>query len=145
MNKYVSHLDEFLNLDYKLEILPFEEDNEKGYVVKSPELKGLEVYGETVEEALSEVREAKEALYQVYSNNKTPIKYPKKYSPSAENFSGRITVRIPKTLHKRVHEYSDKNDVSLNTAMIQLLNDGLYYNESPAIIKEDSENMNKRA
>lgn len=125
MGKYVKNLKEFLSLDYKLEIIPFEDLGEKGFVVKSPELKGLEVFGETIEEALDEVVEAKKALYEIYKRKEMLIKYPETYKSEDEQFSGRMTIRIPTNLHRSIFEYANENKISLNTGIIQLLNDGI--------------------
>src|SRR5699024_4381982 len=89
------------------------------------ELQGLEVYGETIEEALEEVSEAKKALFDIYTMKEISIKYPEKYQSESEKYSGRITIRIPTSLHRNIHEFSIENKISLNTSVIQLLNDGL--------------------
>lgn len=146
MSKFVKNLEEFLSLDYKLEIIPFEEEGEKGFVIKSPEINGLEVYGETIEEALEEVVEAKKALYKIFTIKKIPIKYPQKYRSDIERFSGRLTIRIPKNLHRDITEFSNHNNVSLNTGIIQLLNDGLkqrHYDSMKEEILAKISNMNK--
>ncbi|MRG86727.1 type II toxin-antitoxin system HicB family antitoxin [Salinibacillus xinjiangensis] len=127
MSRYVKSLEEFLNLDYKMVITPFEDEGEKGFVVSCPEISGLEVFGETLEEAIEEVREAKIALYEVFLEKGINIRYPEEYNFEDEDFSGRMTLRIPKTLHKRIKYYSEDNNVSLNTGIIQLINDGINY------------------
>lgn len=128
MSNYVGSLKEFLALNFKLEIIPFDEENEKGFVVKSPELKGLEVYGDTIEDALEEVNEAKIALYKIYTDKGIQIPYPEKHQVN-NNFSGRMTIRVPKSLHQTLSTYANRNEVSLNTGIIQLLNEGLKYKE----------------
>ncbi|MFB9974574.1 hypothetical protein FPQ10_06050 [Allobacillus sp. SKP2-8] len=143
MSKFVESLDEFLSLNYKLEIVPFEEEGEKGVVVKSPEINGLEVYGDTIEEALAEVDESKKALYSLYKEKGWVIKYPNEYSQEKDNFSGRTTIRMPKTLHRRVYEYSQQCDVSLNAGIVQLLNDGLKEQEMEQLREDILDKISK--
>lgn len=45
---------------------------------------------------------------------------------SLEEYSGKITLRLPKTLHRDVKERSEIEGVSLNQTIVQLINDGLF-------------------
>ncbi|GGP17308.1 type II toxin-antitoxin system HicB family antitoxin [Oceanobacillus neutriphilus] len=144
MNKYVESLEEFLKLDYKLVITPFEEEGEKGFIVSSPEINGLEVFGVTIDEALKEVNEAKQALFYLQQDKGEKIAYPKGYETNDENLSGRMTIRVPKMLHKRIKDYSNVNGTSLNTSIIQLLNDGFNYNETNILRENIIETLNNK-
>ncbi|WP_281486567.1 toxin-antitoxin system HicB family antitoxin [Lysinibacillus sphaericus] len=123
MKKINYSLEEFLKLQYKFIVTPYkdEEHNEEGFIITSPELNGIEVFGETLEEAHEEFREAKIAWYEMKCNLGEDIDPPKVGITS----SGRLTVRLPKTLHFKVEEFAKEEGVSLNTGFIQLVNEGL--------------------
>ncbi len=134
--KKVETLEEFLNLDYEIKITPFYEDGEQGYVVTCPEIKSIEVYGESIEEALEELKEAKIAIYEMSQELGEVIYYPKKYYTFDRRSSGRLTVRLPVQLHDDVKDYAEYNLVSLNTAIIQLVNNGLQANDNKALFEK---------
>ena len=45
---------------------------------------------------------------------------------SLEEYSGKITLRIAKTLHRNLKERSEIEGISLNQTIVQLINDGIY-------------------
>jgi predicted RNase H-like HicB family nuclease len=134
MSKVINTLDEFLSLNYEMKITPYSDEDEAGFIVTCPELEGIEVFGETVDEALEELYEAKIAYYEMSEGEKGfQIQYPKSYQKE-DDPSGRLTARLPVNLHKKVRNYSYENKVSLNSAIIQLLNDGLMENERNIVL-----------
>lgn len=67
-------LDDYLNLKYPMSIYP-EEDG--GYVVLLPDLPGCMTQGETLEEALANIEEARELWIEtVYASGKREIALP---------------------------------------------------------------------
>jgi predicted RNase H-like HicB family nuclease len=128
-------LEEFLDLKYKIEITPYydEEYAESGYVITSPELSGIKVFGETIDEALIEYHEAKIAWYEMKEKMHEEIPQPFQFK---EKPSGRLTVRLPIELHEKVNEFSSSNSISLNLAIIQLINNGFEKNNSSKVFDE---------
>lgn len=139
MKKTVKTLEEFLSLQYEVKITPFEEDDEMGYVITCPEIEGIEVYGENIEEALEELKEAKIAIFELNKELNIPINYPKNYHESKTELSGRLTARLPVYLHRKIKNFAKENSISVNTAIIQLISEGFKNSELEAIQREMKE------
>ena len=98
-------------------------DEDGGYIAVSPEFPGLSAYGETPNEALKEAVDALELFIETYSEQGKPL-------PEANftrDYSGQIRARLPKSLHERLAMRAEDEGVSLNTLMIQLLCEGLSF------------------
>jgi antitoxin HicB len=92
-------------------------DDAEGYLAEAPELPGCVTAGETPAEALELLREAM-ALW-VESAIERGLAVP---SPAADQaYSGRILMRVPKTLHRRLVEQARDQGVSLNQWVNTLL------------------------
>ena len=110
-------LADYLALDYTLLL---EADPEGGYVAKFPDLPGCLTQGETLAEALAMAEDAKrgwiEASYDV--GNEIPL-------PShPEEHSGRLLLRLPKSLHRQLAQSAKQDGVSVNQYLVLLLAQG---------------------
>lgn len=116
-------LKEFLEHKYKMLIEPYEdvEYNESGYIITCPELVGVKVFGETLKEAFEELEEAKIAYYEMKTELGEDISIP----VHKERPSGRVTLRLPISMHERVIEQSELNKTSLNATLVNLIGAGL--------------------
>ena len=103
-------LDYYMNLKYPTQITEIAAEDGGGYLVEIPLLKGCMSDGETVAEALENIKEAKEEWLTYMLENKLPIPEPADVS----KYSGKFVVRIPKTLHKTISEQSKLEGLSLN-------------------------------
>lgn len=107
-------LEYYLSLEYPVTVYP---DADGGYVAEIKDLPGCLTQGETLEETMANINEARELwLETVYENgDKIPL-------PSTDdNYSGKLLLRMPKTLHRRLAEAADKEGVSLNQYIVFLL------------------------
>ncbi|MDM7325204.1 MAG: toxin-antitoxin system HicB family antitoxin [Thermus sp.] len=107
-------LEYYLNLKYPVLLVP---EPEGGYTALIPDLPGCVSVGETPEETLANVEEARtlwlEAAYEY--GDEIPL-------PSTEReYSGRVLLRMPKSLHRRLAEEAEREGVSLNQYMVSLL------------------------
>lgn len=105
-------LEYYLNLKYKIEIHFEREDNT--WVASHPELGSGTCYaiGETREEALSLLDEAKKDIIEYAIGEGKMIPEPK--FEESDLPSGHFVVRLPKSLHKQLKDEADKEEVSLN-------------------------------
>ena len=103
-------LDYYMNLKYPTQITEIATEDGGGYLVEIPLLKGCMSDGETVAEALENIKEAKEEWFKYMLENNLPIPEPADVS----KYSGKFVVRIPKTLHKTISEQSKLEGLSLN-------------------------------
>lgn len=103
-------LNYYMNLKYPTQITEIDHSDGGGYLVEIPLLKGCVSDGETIEEALENIKEAKAEWLAYMLENKLPIPEPIDVS----KYSGKFVVRIPKSLHKVISEQSKLEGLSLN-------------------------------
>ncbi|GAX88622.1 type II toxin-antitoxin system HicB family antitoxin [Effusibacillus lacus] len=105
MNK---DLDYYLSLPYRIVLHPAPEG---GYAVSIPELPGCISQGETVEEAIKMIEDAKVSWLEIALEDGLEISEPERES---EEYSGKFNVRVPKSLHRILAEKAKEENVSLN-------------------------------
>ena len=103
-------LEYYMNLKYTTQITEIAAEDGGGYLIEIPLLKGCVSDGETVAEALENIKEAKAEWFTYMLENNLPIPEPADVS----KYSGKFVVRIPKTLHKTISEQSKLEGLSLN-------------------------------
>lgn len=108
-------LNEYLNLPYRMEIV--EDRDEGGFVVSFPDLPGCITCGETVEAAVENAKDAKQAWLEAALEDGILIREP----DDLENYSGQFKLRIPKSLHKSLTEHAKREGISMNQYCVYLL------------------------
>ncbi|NPV81726.1 MAG: type II toxin-antitoxin system HicB family antitoxin [Firmicutes bacterium] len=111
-------LDEFLQLDYKTVLSPIPEEDGGGWLAEIPELNGCCSDGATPEEALQNLKGAKAAWFRAVTKRGGNIPLP---SGSQEEYSGKFTLRMPKSLHRRLATTAAAEGVSLNQYVLSLI------------------------
>lgn len=134
----------YLGLNYPILIEKIYDEGELLFTASIKELPGLIVYGESLEEVYNEIELAKADWIEANLEWGRKIKEP--LENSLEEYSGKITLRIPKTLHKAVKERSEIEGVSLNQTIVQLINDGLFKQTQNVVeqLAEQFEQMTKK-
>jgi len=104
------NLEYYMSLPYTFTVQRYDDESGSYYVSKVLELDGCHSDGKTKEEALENLREALELRIE------TGIEYGDSIpEPLTENaFSGKFTLRLPKTLHHRLTLEAKQEGVSLN-------------------------------
>lgn len=112
-------INEYMNLPYRVEIVP---DEESGYVVSVPDLPGCISCGESVDEAINNLNEAKRLWLETALSDNITIP-----EPGDDKYSGQFKLRLPKSLHRELSEHSKREGVSMNQYCVYLLskNDAL--------------------
>ena len=110
--------------DYPINIGPIPDDESGGYLVSFPDLPGCIADGETIDEAISEARDAFNAWIMAEQEDKTTLPAPKTYS-------GQYVQRIPKSLHMQLVKCAENEGVSLNQLTTTLLAQGIVYLTRP--------------
>lgn len=117
-------LEYFMNLNYNLEVKSMRDFDDSTYFVATyKELDGLEGVGETEEEAITDLKIAKEAWFEVSLDLGVNIPEPIESSPKE---SIKITYRMPYSLNYQLEKYSENEGISKNLAITLLLQKGLY-------------------
>ena len=119
-------IDYYMNLPYKMEIVPDKEEG--GFVASFPDLPGCITIGDTIEEVIQNVIDAKKAWLEAELEVDTIIPEPEKL----KEYSGQFKLRLPKSLHKQLAEQSKVEGVSMNQYCVYLLsmNEALSRGES---------------
>jgi len=102
MNKY----------PYSVRVCKLAEDDGGGYYAWTPELPGCSSDGETKSEALDNLDEAIECWLETANEFGYAIPEPEIYAE--EVYSGKLSLRLPKTLHAQVAAYAKQEECSIN-------------------------------
>ena len=108
-------IDYYMNLPYKMEIVP--DKDEGGFVASFPDLPGCITIGDTIEEVIRNVIDAKKAWLEAELEVGAIIPEPE----GLKEYSGQFKLRLPKSLHKQLAEQSKVEGVSMNQYCVYLL------------------------
>ena len=103
-------LEYYMELDYPVELSKIKHEEGGGFLVSVPLLPGCMSDGDTLEEAYSNIVEAKKEWFSSMIERKMEIPEP----VEKEEYSGKFMVRLPKSLHKILVQLSKREGVSLN-------------------------------
>lgn len=114
-------IDYYMNLPYKMEIVPDKEEG--GFTASFPDLPGCITIGDTIEETIQNIIDAKKAWLESELETGGVIPEP----DDLKEYSGQFKLRLPKSLHKQLAEKSKSEGVSMNQYCVYLLamNDAL--------------------
>ena len=98
----------YMGLPYRVVLHPADEG---GYVVEIPELTGCLSQAETLEDALIMLEDAKITWLETALEDGIEILEPAK---SSGDYSGKLNIRIPKSLHRTLAERARDEKVILN-------------------------------
>ena len=105
----------YMSLPYRIEII--KDPDENGYVAFIPELKGCITTGLTEEDALENLKDAKETWLSSAIDNEGPIPEP----DITKEYSGEFKLRMPKSLHRILMLNAREEGVSMNQYCVMLL------------------------
>jgi len=94
-------------------------DEDNGFIATIPGIKSLSAFGNTREQALSELNIAAKAYLESLKKTGRPLPEEDKIIP----YSGQIRLRMPKSLHAALSSSAENEGVSLNTYIITLLSE----------------------
>ena len=112
-------LEFYLNHNYPFTVRPDTDDG--GFIVEFPDLRYCVGTGDTIEEAIRDAMFAKSEWLKASFEDGIPIPAP----GGNEEYNGRISLRIPKGLHRSVVEAARKEGVSANQYLSHLISFGL--------------------
>ena len=114
-------VEDYLSLPYRMELTP--DQDEGGFVVSFPDLKGCVSVGDTLDQAVRNAQEAPRAWLTAALEDGYAIPEP----DALDSYSGQFKLRIPKSLHRELAEHSRREGISMNQYCLYLLsrNDSL--------------------
>jgi len=101
-------LDHYLHLPYTIVLKPYSDGE---YFAKVEELPGCMTEGSSLTEVLALIEDAKAGWLELALEDGTPI--PEPTSP-VRRYSGKFSVRLPRSLHRQLVERAKSDGVSLN-------------------------------
>lgn len=116
-------VDEYMDLNYKLSVIPKKDiDGSEYFVAFYEELKGLEGTGDTMIDAIEDLDIAKEVWFQTMLENNNEIPLPGDYE---QQEPVKMTYRIPVSLNEEIESYVKREGVSKNQAINLLVSKSL--------------------
>jgi antitoxin HicB len=109
-------IEDYLAKNYRVSVY---RDEDADYVVEVDDLPGCVSHGSTPDETFNNLEEAKRAWMESRVALGLEIPEPRQ----TEDYSGRVLLRMPKGLHRRLALQSRAEGVSLNQYLVTLLSD----------------------
>lgn len=107
-------LEYYLHLQYPVTLYS---EPEGGYVAQIKDLPGCLTQGETLDETIVNLNEARELWIETAYEAGDDIPLPS----TDDTYSGKLLLRMPKSLHRRLVEAAEPEGVSLNQYIVSLL------------------------
>jgi antitoxin HicB len=114
MKKTLSY---YMKLKYEIIVKP----DDGGYVAYIPELPGCITQADDIQEVFPMLADAKKAWLEAALKEKITIPEPK----SLDDFSGKFNLRLPKSVHKKLYEQAQLENVSINQLALCYIAEGL--------------------
>jgi antitoxin HicB len=122
-------LEYYLGLNYPFNVKPDIDDG--GYIAEFPDLRYCVGTGNSIDEAIEDAMIAKEEWIKAACEHNVTIPEP----ASNDDYNGRVTLRIPKSLHRRVVETAKNEGISANQFLLHLISLGMGDGKQSAGIK----------
>ncbi|MPZ13585.1 MAG: toxin-antitoxin system HicB family antitoxin [Chloroflexi bacterium] len=105
-------IEDYLQLPYRMEVVWYGDS----WGATFPELPGLVAGAETWEKLPAVIEDAKRAWFESVLERGDPITEPR--DPLDFSFSGKLRLRLPKSLHEGAARAAELEEVSLNTFIV---------------------------
>jgi antitoxin HicB len=117
-------VEEYLDLNYRFSL---RKDEDGGFVAEVEELPGCVADGETPNEAVENLREAMKSW--IASRQEAGLDIPEPRDTA--EYSGKVLLRMPKSLHRKLSEQAAREGVSLNQHMVSTLSEAFGQSQVP--------------
>ncbi|MBU1041954.1 MAG: toxin-antitoxin system HicB family antitoxin [Proteobacteria bacterium] len=94
-------------------------EGDECFIARVPEFPTLSAFGDTREEAISEAAAALQLFLETYAADRIELPEPRTVS----EHSGKLQLRLPKSLHRQLSEGAEVDRVSLNTYIVKMLSE----------------------
>jgi antitoxin HicB len=109
------NIDEVLKRPYTRVITPAPEG---GFTAEVVEFPGCVTQGKSLEEAYANLEDAARGWLEAVIEARQTIPEP---LAAAQDFSGKVVLRLPRSLHCKASRYAAREDVSLNTFLVSAI------------------------
>lgn len=107
----------YASMDYPVELSRWNEEEESYWVAEIPDLPGCVADGDTPDAAVESLEEAKRLWIKARLEHGHSVPEP----TDTRGYSGRLLLRMPKSLHRKLAAQSRREGTSLNMYVISLL------------------------
>ena len=114
--------------DYPFEVRPLSAEEGGGFLISYPDFSDCISDGETVEEALTNGKDALKSTIAALKERELPVPAPNGGGVA----SGKFVARVPKTVHARLTSRAKAEGVSLNALVLSFIAEGLGRKEGHA-------------
>jgi len=101
--------------EYPLAVAPYEDDDFVGYRAFLIDIPAVESLGTTPEEAVADLEDAREEWFAFAQAKGIHIPKPDAAFSQRVDYNGRVTLRMPRSLHQQVAQKAALEGVSLNS------------------------------
>ena len=108
-------------IDYPFEVRPLSAEEGGGFLISYPDFSDCISDGETVEEALTNGKDALKSTIAALRAKELPVPAPNGGGVA----SGKFIARVPKTVHARLSSRAKAEGVSLNALVLTFIAEGL--------------------
>jgi len=98
----------------------FWSDEDGGFIAIAPDLPGCSAFGKTQSDALAELVDAITGWVEAARAVGNPVPEPSP-KPEPERYSGKLVLRLPRSLHAKLAATAKQDGVSLNQHLLHLL------------------------
>lgn len=123
---------------YTITIRKEEDDGEVLYVGRVAELPNISAFEETFDATRTLVIDAIQTLKKIA--DEAQAEFPLPYPAPSDEFSGRITLRLPRSLHAKVSRIAAQEDISVNQYLVAAI--ATYVGETDGISRVVTEAVN---
>ncbi len=116
-------IEDYLKLPYNIITSYMEDETGNYYYGRVLELDGCQSTADTIDELYENLKEAMSGWIETKIENGFEVPLP----ITADNYSGKFNVRIPKSLHQKLAIEAEKEGVSLNQYVVYKLSMGSNY------------------
>jgi len=116
---------------YTITIRKEEDDGEILYVGRVAEFPNISAFEDTFEATRSLVIDSIQTLKKIADEAQVDFPFP--YPAPSDEFSGRVTLRLPKSLHAKVSRMAAQDDISVNQYLVAAV--ATYVGETDGISK----------
>ncbi|MCK4257981.1 MAG: toxin-antitoxin system HicB family antitoxin [Halanaerobiales bacterium] len=128
--------DMILARPYRMRFYPDNVDGNVEWNVEFPDLPGCVASGDTLEEALELAQDAKRVWLEIALEDGKKI--PKPDNLENNDFSGKFTLRLPKSLHRELTLEAEEQGVSLNQYILFLVTKKHYQSNTAKEIEQEA-------
>ncbi|MBI4330818.1 MAG: type II toxin-antitoxin system HicB family antitoxin [Chloroflexi bacterium] len=107
----------YLQLPFSILLHQVEDEGQKYWIAEIPKLPGCKSHGSTVEEAVQSVQEAKKDWIADSLEKGEPVPVPME----TDAYSGRVLLRMSRSLHRALSLMAESEKLSLNQLMVTIL------------------------